>query len=189
MASPSLVFLKIKASARNIVKVLLKPQYLFFAIFAGLAVLAVILWSLNIDLLYFIFFQSGISLWDKVTFFTSVYGGIFTSAEDLQAFSMIIFSTLFGINASMVLFVFKNKKQEKAVNGHTAAGLSFAVLGGGCVACGTSIFAPLLVSFGATGAATFLSEIGVFLNLAASAFMLWSLYKLGLSIGSIFAKA
>lgn len=187
MASSSLIITKAKTSSKNIFKVLARPGYLVLAIILGLFILGFVLWSLNIDLLGYIIFQTDLSFLDKFTFFTSVYGGIFTSAESAQALSMIVFSILFGINSAVVVFVLRNRKNEKALHGSTVAGISLAVVGGGCIACGTSILAPVLISIGATGSVTFLNEIGVLLNTVASIFLMWSLYRLGLSVGTIIA--
>lgn len=183
----SLVFRKIKTSLKNILKILIKPPYFLLAIVAGLIILGVILWSLNLDLLSYVFIESGLPLNEKISFFISVYKGIFVSSGQLPALTMIILSILFGINISSMVFVIKNRKHQKTKYGSTAAGLSLAIIGGGCVACGTSVLTPLLLTLGVGGAVSYLSEIGVYINLLASCFLLWSIYKLGLNAGTIFA--
>lgn len=184
----SLAVLKGKTSLINILKVLKKPKYLIAGILAGLFILGVILWSLNFDLLKFIIIDSSLPLTEKFSFFTSVYKGIFVSAGRLPALTMIIFAILFAINTACVLFVIRNRDKESALHKSTVAGLGLAIVGGGCIACGTSILAPILIGVGAGGASTFLSEIGVYINLVASIFLVWSIYRLGLNIGTILAR-
>lgn len=184
----SLLVLKTKTSLTNVLKVLIRPKYLLVGIFAGLFILGVILWSLNFDLLKFIVFDSNLPLNEKISFFTSVYKGIFVSAGRLPAMTMIIFAVLFAINTACILFVVRNRDKESALHKSTVAGLGLAIVGGGCIACGTSILAPILIGVGAGGASTFLSEIGVYINIIASGFLLWSIYRLGLNIGTIIAR-
>ena len=184
----SLAFSKIKISLKNILKILMKPLYFLLAIGVGLIILGVILWSLNLDLLSYVFIESGLPFSEKVSFFISVYKGIFVSSGQLPAVTMILLSILFGINISSMIFVIKNRKHQKKEYGSTATGLSLAIIGGGCVACGTSVLTPLLLTLGAGGVVSYLSEIGVYINLLACCFLIWSIYKLGLNAGTIFAS-
>jgi hypothetical protein len=57
------------------------------------------------------------------------------------------------------------------------AGLIFAVLSGGCVACGTSILAPLLATIGATST-VFVQDLSNFLNWISIILISYSIYKL-----------
>lgn len=184
----SLLTLKVKTSLTNVIRVLARPKYLIVGVLAGFFILGVILWSLNFDLLKFIVFDSNLPLNEKFSFFTSVYKGIFVSAGRLPALTMIIFAILFAVNTACVLFVLRNRDEESALHKSTVAGLGLAIVGGGCIACGTSVLAPILIGVGAGSASTFLSEIGVYINIIASGFLIWSIYRLGLNIGTILAR-
>lgn len=184
----SLGWLKIQTAAKNIGKVLLMPAYATTAVVGMFVVMGVILWSLNFDVLRFVLFESGISAYDKFTFFISVYKGIFSAFGNLQALSIIIFSVLFGINIAALSFVLFRQRSRKALTGSSVAGLGAAILGGGCIACGTSILTPVLTSLGVLGATAFTHSLGIILNVVGSVLIIWSLYRLGLLVGTILAK-
>lgn len=184
----SLGWLKAQTAAKNIGKVLIIPAYAATAVAGMIVVMGIILWSLNFDVLRFVLFESGISAYDKFTFFTSVYKGIFGAFGNIQALSIIIFSALFGINISVLTFVLIGLKSRKALNGGSIAGLGAAILGGGCIACGTSLLAPVLTSLGVLGTSLLTNSLGVILNVVGSLFILWSLYKLGLLAGTVFTQ-
>lgn len=184
----SLRWLKIQTAAKNTGKVLLMPAYATTAVVGMFVVMGVILWSLNLDVLRFVVFESGISTYDKFTFFISVYRGIFSAFGNLQALSIIVFSILFGINLALLCFVLLRQRSRKALTGSSVAGLGAAILGGGCIACGTSVLTPLLTSLGVLGATALTSSLGVILNIVGSILIMWSLYKLGLLVGTILAK-
>lgn len=173
-----LLILKIKISLGAVAKVLIKWQYLLIAIFTYLLAEAMVLWSLNIDLLRYVIIDSGVSLGTKIEFFFGVYRDIFSNYEHLQALSVIIFSVLFGINAAMVVFVLKNRDYKSIPKKSGFGGTVFAIIGGGCLACGTSILYPLLITLG-LGTTVFAQQLGVILSVVGSLFLAYSIYKLG----------
>lgn len=180
--------LKAKVAYKNVARVLLNPSYLALAVLSAFLVLGVILWSLNLSLLRYVLIDSGIGASDKLTFFLSVYQGIFSSYDSLQAVSMIIFSTLFGVNIAVLVFVLINQRSRKALPASSALGLGAAVIGGGCIACGTSLLAPILTTLGLFGASSLIEMLGAVFTLLGVSMVLWSLYKLGLLAGTILAK-
>lgn len=158
--------------------VLFRWQYLLVAIFASLTAEAMVLWSLNIDLVRYIMFDSGVSVATKFDFFFSAYQDIFINYEFAQALAIITFSFLFGINSALVAFVLKNQDYKSIPKKSGFGGLILAVVGGGCLACGTSILYPFLITLG-IGTSLFASQLGLILSTISSVLLLFSIYKLG----------
>ncbi len=174
----SLFILKLKISLKSIISVLIRWPYLLIAIFASLLAEAMVLWSLNIDLVKYILFDSGVSIATKFDFFFSVYRDIFINYESVQALAIITFSFLFGINTALVIFVLRNQDYKSIPKKSGFGGLILAIIGGGCLACGTSILYPILITLG-VGTTAIASELGLILSAIGSVLLLFSIYKLG----------
>ena len=174
----SLFLLKLKISFSSVLEVLLKWQYFIIALVGYLVAEAMVLWSLNVDLVKYILFDSGVSISTKFEFFFSVYRDIFTNYESAQALVIIFFSLLFGINTALVVFVLKNQDYRSIPKKSGFGGLIFAVIGGGCLACGTSILYPLLITLGLSTSIV-AQQIGMVLSIIGSIFLMFSIYKLG----------
>jgi hypothetical protein len=167
-----------------------KPQYLAGAIIASFLAINLVIWSLNLELAQYILTEPSISLADKLQFFSSSVRDIFTTYESNQALGMAIFSVLFGINIALLIYVLRNiglKKMAKQ-SGASGAGLVFAVLAGGCVACGTSLLAPIAITLGATSGA-FLRDFSIWLNWISSILILFSIFKLGQVAATVAVKS
>ena len=176
----SIVKLKLKVSAVAVGRVLIVPKY-----FAGMLIFIflaanLVIWSLNFELAQYIIMDSGLALADKLRFFSTSVRDIFTTYESNQALGIAIFSVLFGINMSLLIYVLSNigiKKMAKQSSA-SGAGLAFAVISGGCVACGASLLAPIAISLGVTSGA-FLRDFSLWLNWISSGLILISIYQLG----------
>lgn len=174
----SLFRLKLKISFGAVLKVLLKWQYLLIALAGYLIAEAMVLWSLNVDLVKYILFDSGVNIATKFEFFFSVYRDIFTNYESAQALIIIIFSVLFGINTALVVFVLKNQDYKSIPKKSGFGGMILAIVGGGCLACGTSILYPLLITLGLSTTVV-AQQIGIVLSAVGSLLLIFSIYKLG----------
>ncbi len=183
----SSLILTSKASLIGALKVFKRPSYIVLAISGAILSSSFILWSLNLDLVKYIVVDAPISFADKLNFFWSVYKDIFTTYESLQALGLVVFSILFGINLSLITFAIKNQGFKNVPKKSGFGGLALAIVGGGCVACGTSLLAPLLATFGAVSGA-FLRELSLYLNWIGSLLMIYSIYKLGLLANYIRTK-
>ena len=185
--------LRIKNSARGFVSVFSKPKYILLALATSVFISGFIIWSLNFDLVKFILFEAPISFGEKIRFFWDVQYGVWQAAfpalqpddvivsgvyTSFQALGILIFSGLFGINIAMITAMFKNGGLKSIPKKSGGGGLILALLSGGCVACGTSILAPILATFGATSS-VFLTDLANFFNWAGSILILYSIYKLG----------
>ncbi len=182
-----LISLRSKVALIGVLYVLKRPSYIGGMIIGIFASSSLVIWSLNLELVGYILFEAPITLADKLQFFGSTYRDIFTTYESNQALGIVIFSVLFGINIAMLVFVLKNQGFKDIPKKSGFGGTIFAVLSGGCVACGTSLLAPIAATFGATSGA-FLRELALWLNWASSILIIYSIYKLGQLVATIKAK-
>lgn len=170
--------IRIKNSLSGISRVLVKPKYIVLSLVSSFFISGFVIWALNFDLVHFIAFESPLNLAEKLRFFWDVQTSIYTTYESTQATGIILFGLLFGVNFALVVYVIRtigSKNIPKKVGG---AGLFFALLSGGCIACGTSILAPILATLGATSSA-FSAELSNYLNWISILLILFSIYKLG----------
>ena len=177
--------LRLKVSLKGIGYVMTRPHYVLLAFLVSFISLGILLWSLNIDLLGYIFFEAPLNLIEKFDFILDVYGSILTNYESFQAMVMALFSMLFGINIAVLIYVMRGGQKEAIKSKSSVGGLSLAVIGGGCIACGTSIITPLLATLGATSSIAFTNAIGLYLNLIGIAFITFSLISLGQRVATI----
>lgn len=175
--------LKLQLSARNVIMTLARPTNLLVALLIGFAMLSIIIWWLNFDLIGYILFQSPLSPGSKLRFLGYSYEALFTSYDSLLSISIFLLSLLFGINTILLWRALK----QRAAGAKTARLGGFAavlgVLSGGCAACGTSLIAPVLASVGATSAAA--QSAGMFFNFLGSVLLLYSIYRLGLMLPAV----
>lgn len=175
--------LKIKIIKNAFVKVFSKPKYIVLALVSNFIMMGIIIWSLNLELLGYIVFQAPIGLLAKMEFFLYGYQSLFTTYDNILSLGIIVFTFLFGINVAMLTYVIR-RIGFKAVPKKSGGGaFIFAILGGGCVACGTSLLAPLLASLGAVSA-PLLRDLGAIFNWLGSILIIYSIYKLSLLINT-----
>ncbi len=184
-----ILLLKLKVSTIAMLRVMRHPKYFAISIIVIFISANLIIWSLNLELAQYILREQSLNIADKLYFFSSSVRDIFTTYESTQALGIAIFSVLFGINIALFSYVLSNigLKDMAKKSGTSGAGLVFAVISGGCVACGTSLLTPIAVTFGATSGA-FLRDISLLLNLVSSILIIFSLYKLGLLAATLQVK-
>ena len=170
--------IRLKNSLSGFVSVFKNPLYIVFALLLSFLISGFVIWSLNFDLLRYILFDAPISVFDKIQFFWDVQTGIYTAYSSPQATGILLFGLLFGINGAMIFKVVKTGALSNIPKKSGGASFIFAVLSGGCVACGTSILAPLLATLGATSSA-FTSGLSNWLNWISIILISYSIYKLG----------
>lgn len=170
---------RIKVSLYGVANVLAQPLYVILALSTMLVTSALLLWSLNLGLLRYVVFEAPIGLGQKIDFFFSVFRDLYTTYSGLVGTGIVVFSLLFGVNTAVLVYVIRGQGIKKVPKKSSTLGLVFAVIGGGCVACGTSIITPLLATVGA-GSASLLGDISAVLNWLGAVLVLYSIYKLGL---------
>jgi len=181
--------LKVAVSAKAFVKLFYNPGYILLVVVGALLSASLVIWSLNLDLARYILLElDGVSMATRLqTIFWDPYISIFTTLESFQALGIVMFSTLFGFNTAILVYVLKNQGLSNIPKKSSFGGTVSAVLAGGCVACGTSVLAPLMATFGATSG-VFLRDLSTWLNWAASILIIYSIYKLGLLAATVQAK-
>lgn len=176
--------LRIKSSLRGAKTALLHPAYLAVAALTSFLISSLIIWSLNLDLVKFILFDAPLSLFEKFRFFWDSLMSIYTTYSSPHATIIVVFSVLFGINIALMTYVIRHASLRNIPKKSGGGGLFLAILGGGCIACGTSILAPVLATIGATSSA-FVNDLSLYLNLGGSVLVLYSIYSLGGVINNI----
>lgn len=184
------VSLRIKAAvtSKSVFRVLTHPLYGLAAIVSGLVIAGIIIWSLNIDLIISILFGSSLNIIEKIRFFSYGYQSLFSDIGNIHSLGIIVFSLLFGTNISMLLFVILRQGLASVPKKSGGSALLFAILSGGCVACGTSLLAPLFITLGVTSTAA-LRDIGTILVSVGSILIVYSIYRLALLVATIFAQS
>jgi hypothetical protein len=184
-----LLFTKVKIVFRSIFYVLRKPIYLMWFFLGVVFMVGSIVWSLNLDLVSYILFEAPLGLFEKLEFFLYTYESIFLSYDSLMAMGIVTLSLLFGINLVMVIFVLKNREVvEKLPKKSGLGAFAIAVASGGCIACGTSIFIPLLAFLGVGTSTVFIRNFGVWLMWLGSIMLVYSIYKMGALASTIIAR-
>lgn len=173
--------LRLKVAKNAILHVLSKPAYLCISASLALLVSGVILWSLNFSVLGYVLFDSNSTILEKLTFAASVYQLFFGLVDGVQSIGIIIFSVLFGVNIALLLYAIKDQGARNVPKKSNGAALGLAVLSGGCIACGTSILGPLLLTAG-SASSLFLQEVVALTVWLGSIFTLYSIYKLAVII-------
>jgi hypothetical protein len=188
-AKCKLLLTKIKVVSQSIFFILRKPVYLMWFVLGAVFMIGSIVWSLNLDLVSYILFEAPLGIFEKLEFFFYTYESIFLSYNSLMAMGIVTLSLLFGINLVMVIFVLKNREVvEKLPKKSGLGAFAIAVASGGCIACGTSIFIPLLAFFGVGTSAVFIRNFGVWLMWLGSILLVYSIYKMGVLASTIIAK-
>lgn len=175
--------LKLSNSLKGVTKAIKSPKYIFIALIVSFLVTGFIVWSLNFNLLKYIAFEAPVSLYEKIRLFWDVQTGIYSVYSSPQATGILLFGLLFGLNSALITYLIKNNGFKQIPKKSGGAGLVFAVLGGGCIACGTSILAPLLATIGATSSA-FTTTLSNYFNWIGIILILYSIYKLGFVINN-----
>ena len=186
MSKTSLLKLKIKISVTSSLRVFKNPWYIILAVFSALFMGLFVVWSLNFDLLMYILFSSPLSPLEKLEFMFNGYFDLYANLPGLLPAGILTLTTLFGINTAIFVYVIKKQGFKKFPKKSGLGAFLFAFLGSGCIACGTSILAPLLVTLGAT-TTPFIHNLGAIFNWIGSALLVYSIYKLGGICSTIFA--
>ncbi|MEX0668820.1 MAG: hypothetical protein WD061_03730 [Candidatus Saccharimonadales bacterium] len=180
--------IKIKHSLIAVGRVLARPKYAIVAVASAFLMGSIILWALNLDLVWFILFQAPLGIIDKFSFLVGAYAGLYTIYTSAQSTGILLFSVVFGINIALVVYTLRNIGFSNIPKKSGFSGMSMAVLSGGCAACGVSILAPLLASIGATSV-VFIQQLSVVFSWVGAMFVGYSIYKLGQVVGYVRAKS
>lgn len=184
----SLFILKIKTSALAVFHLYKKhPLYLVLTIILTALIFGLLLWLFNLSLLGYVLFQAPFSLAERASFILGVYGSVFTNFDAPQAVALFLFALLFGINLTMIVFIFRSRGKVLKASKKTGLSLVLAIIASGCAACGTSILTPILVSIGAGGSLALSREIGIVISYLSLLLVVYSIYSLGAAVANTLA--
>lgn len=186
MNKQKLWLMKLKISLLSASRIFARPQYILLVVFGAFLASGLILWSLNLSLVRYILFEAPLTLLQKLDFFFDVYKNLYTTYSGVQGTGIALFSLLFGINLALLVFVLKHRNIKSIPKKSGLGGFGLAIIGGGCIACGTSIITPIIATFGATST-TFLRDLSAILSWLGSMLIAYSIYKLGTVCSYIFA--
>lgn len=137
----------VKHDLQAILRVILVPKYALIAIISTISVLAVLVWLFSFDTLLYVISLPSYPERDKFNFFISPFVDTAKYVyRDPVVASRQVFSILAGINLAMFLYIRKSTGRISAKK--SLGGFGVALVGSGCVACGTSILTPVLIGVG-----------------------------------------
>ena len=178
------IFKKVKntlmQSAKGVFFVLQKPKYFILAIIFSFLLSLIIYFSINFNFYGPLLFSSmGLS----ATFFVlgtmtqTMAQSYFTDSIGIM---LLIISLLQGMAISLLVY---NIKLNRQFNTKVIAGSGFAtiaaVIGLGCVPCGTSLLVPIMTIIFASSAPALLNTANLIVLILASFLSIYSLYKIG----------
>ncbi len=111
--------------------------------------LAILVWGINANLLWYISFDTPLSMSEKLRFFIAGFQGLPIQYGWVHTIAMLVFSSLFGIQSAMLIYTFIHKRSTNKLvfSGGSVTAAAFA---SSCSACGTSLLTPALTWFGVT---------------------------------------
>lgn len=138
-------------SSYSVIKQTLKRRpYFRYFILLWFITISIFLWLININLLAYILGTPVLTPLGKVDFIFDTYFSFFTF-DNPVSLSRLIFSLLLAINLTLLVFLWRAGKQRLGVV-KSNSGALIAMIGSHCVACGTSLVAPLVTALAGSGA-------------------------------------
>lgn len=184
----SLVFLKIKTSFLAIIRMYRRFYgFILLTLILWFIIFGLLLWLFNLGLLGYVLFQSPLSLHEKFGFILGVYTSVFSNFDVPQALALFLFSVLFSVNLTILVFIFYARGKVIKESKKTGLSLMLAIIASGCAACGTSILTPLLISIGAGGSLALSRQIGIAISYLSLLLVLYSIYSLGAALAGTLA--
>lgn len=159
------------------------PRYASLAILLAFALSTFIYFSINANF-YWPLLTSSLPILDKF----STIGMLITSMllsyfKDLNGILLLILSIIQGVALALLIYNFRNFKDmnKKAAAGGGLAAIA-AVIGLGCVPCGTSILIPIMTLIFSSSAYTLLDTANLIILGLATLLSFYSVYKIGLIV-------
>jgi hypothetical protein len=168
---------KLKVATTNILHVTQRPSYFFLAVAGAWLMAGFVIWSLSFDTLLYILFDSGLPLTDRLNTITGAYRSLYGDFGGLVSTSIILFTSMFGLNVSLLVYVVRQRGRAAVSSKSTGGSFFVAIFSAGCVSCGTSLLAPVLATVGITSGVAVL-QLGAMLNFIAAIILLYSVYRL-----------
>jgi len=166
----------------GIVGVLRQPQYIFLAILLAFLISSLIYFAINVNFYW--------SLLVSLPAFSKLLAiGLLIESmvqSYFQSFSgvlLLVLSLLQGLTLALLVYNFRHHRQTdtKAVASGGLAAIA-AVIGLGCVPCGTSILIPIMTLIFSSSAYAFLDTANLIVLVLATLLSVYACYKMGLIV-------
>jgi hypothetical protein len=175
---------QLKLTFKILIKAYLSLKIWLATIIIAGATLFLILWINNLSLL-FNTLTSPLSLSAKWDFLLTTPSFLTSSYEPYQAFILVLFSVLQGVNLALLIKLVRSRQYKSLVGATSKSGLALlaTIIGVGCGACGSSLLAPLVASVGASST-LLLERLGFIILVFGIGLLLYSIVKLSMIIAS-----
>lgn len=176
-------WLNLKKAANGAKLVFSRPKYVFLAIVLAFLISILIYFSINFNF-YASLLSSGLPILDKFgvvwLLISSMFGSYFTDSFGLL---LLVLSMLQGVALALLIYNFKtNKKLDAKTATGSSIATAAAIVGLGCVSCGTSLLIPIMTLIFSSSAYAFLDAANTIVLVLASVLSLYAIYKMGLMI-------
>lgn len=125
-----------------ITQVFKQKPYLGYFLLMWFGAITIFLWLVNINLLAYIIGSPVLTAIGKLEFIATAYGNFFVLNNPITL-SRLMFSILLAVNLTLLIFVWRAGKQRSGAISSNSGALA-AMVGSHCIACGTSLVAPLI---------------------------------------------
>lgn len=156
-----------------------KPYFRYF-LWLWFATVSLFLWVVKINLLVYIASSPILTFVDKIDYILDAYVN-FLRIDNPVALSRIVLSLLLAVSLTLMVYVWQTGEQRReAAKGN--GGALVAMVSMHCVACGTSLAAPLITALAGSGAYYFSTEryeatqiVGTGANILGIIIVLWAI--------------
>lgn len=168
-------------SLRGIWFVLSRPIWLITAVVLAFLISSIIYFSINFGF-YGALLGSSLPFLDKLhTVGLLLQDMVQSYITDGTGALLLVVSLLQGGAVAVVIFTVRcNRSMDAAVVGRSGFALFFAILGLGCVPCGTSLLVPIMTLIFSSSAPALLGTANTVVLVLALLLTVYSLYKTGL---------
>lgn len=161
---------------------------------AWFVVLGLFLWINRLNLLFYFFSQTSISLAQKLGLFFGAYKNVFLYGANPLMASLIVFSLVTAVN--LVLLVFLVRQGARTRQGKYQAGALSVAVGSHVLSCGgTLLLAPIFPALAGTGAiiggtGTAINQgLGTIANVAGILLMVYSIRRTSRHVAPLLTAA
>jgi hypothetical protein len=185
-----LFWLKLRTSARAVLRVLAVPSYGLLAAALAAVTLWVLLWFFNLNLLWTVWSSPQVNWFDKLSLPLAGFQSLVTNFDSWPAAIVGLFAVLSGINLALLVFVlrYRGRGATLATGSKNLGGLIAAIIGSGCAACGSSVLTPLATALGASLSAATATALGIEADVIGIGLVLISLHGLGQQAATLLAS-
>lgn len=167
-----------KQISQAIILVFSELRYWVVGSVAALFFFFINLWLLNIGYLTYLVRHSNINFLDKVISFFNIKILVLTRLMPLELFVVTIIAILTGINIAMAVYLMRRNLLVRGTRRLVGVGALTALLGVGCLSCGTSLLAALIGVVASTTLLGLLPFHGLEFSLFAVFILLFSIWQL-----------